>query len=377
MTNPILNRQAELPRSIPLFRYAPDRVRFTWEDWNPSLVRSVADLPQYLILGDLDPSSFELSAEGWSARWQGREDDTYFNVAYRAEPGRWEVSQTWCGLDGGFSTYPARMSLDKMIGQALYTQFPRNWDREAKSQLETAYQLTVVEQPENTHTLCGIPDGAFRTIVFPVAARNLRGVRQWFKDIVNESPLSYPITVEAKLLFQALNYLEGKAPKWTSQAPMTFNQSVVETGLLPHGLPVREVGSDGSAAWTLRREIYFLFIGLPFAALTDFLIRAASANGPIRTATDPDLRFELRPIVIPAAFEVQFESVALWDTARTTRSLLMFALPGVTKDVPKVEDVMAEERLVPSTLAKVEAISSDVVTAVEQIFQRETKGGGS
>lgn len=375
MTRSLLDRQAELPRSAPLFRYTPDRVRFSWQDWDPALVRSVEDLPQYLILGDLDPSTFQLSAGGWSARWQGKEDDTYFDVAYKAEMGRWEVSQTWCGLDGGFSTYPSRMPLDKLIGQTLYMQFPRNWDREAKSQLESAYQITIVEQPENAYTFFGIPDGAFRTIVFPIAVRNLRPVRQWIQDIVNESPLAYPITVEAKLTFQALNYLEGKAPKWTSQEAVAFNQSVVETGLAPQSFPVREEASDGSAAWTLRREIYFLFIGLPFAGLTDFLSRMVSANGPVRNATDRDFRFELRPIVIPGAFELQTESLALWDKARTIRSFLTFKPPGELNDVPKVEDVVATERLALSTLAKVEAISSDVVTAIEQIFKRVTKGG--
>ena len=377
MTRSLLGRQAELPRSVPLFRYAPDRVRFSWQGWDPALVRSAEDLPQYLILGDLDPSTFQLSAGGWSARWQGTEDDTHLDVTYKAQAGRWEVRQTWCGLDGGFSTYPARMPLDKLIGQTLYMQFPRNWDREAKSQLETAYQITVVEQPDNAYTFCGIPDGAFRTIVFPMAVRNLRPVRQWIQDIIDKSPLAYPITVEAKLVFQALNYLEGKAPEWTSQEAVAFNQSVVETGLVPQGFPVREEASDGSAAWTLRRDIYFLFIGLPFAGLTDFLSRMASATGPIRTSADPDFRFELRPIVIPAAFEVQTDSVALWDTARTTRSFLKFAPPGETNNIPTVEDVVKAERSAPATLAKVESISADIAAAIEQIFQQATGGSKS
>jgi hypothetical protein len=378
MTHSLLDRQSELPRSVPLFRYVPERVRFSWKDWDPSIVRSGADLPQYLILGNLDPLTFEQSdSGGWSARWQGTEHDTHFEVAYKADTSRWEIRQTWFGLDGGFSLFPARISLDKVIAQALYTQFPRNWDGAAKSQLESAYQVTVVEQPENAYTICGIPDGAFRTIIFPIAVRNLRPMRQWLQDFVDESPLTYPITVEAKLVFQALNYLEGKAPEWTTQEAVAFNQSVVETGLAPQGFPVREVANDGSAAWTLRREIYFLFIGVPFAGLTDFLSRMASANGPIRTAHDPDFRFELRPIVIPAAFELQTESLALWDKARTTRSFLQFALPGEPKDVPTVEDVMEAERTASATLAKVEAISGDVVTAIEQIFQRVTKGGAS
>jgi len=187
----------------------------------------------------------------------------------------------------------------------------------------------------------------------------------------------YPLTVEAKLVFQALNYLEGKAPAWTSQEAVAFNQSVVETGLAPQGLPVREVANDGSAAWTLRREVYFLFIGLPFAGLTDFLRRMASPNGPIRTAADPDFRVELRPIVLPAGFEFQAESLTLWDKSHTTRSFVRFAPLGETKDVPKVEDVVESERVAPATLAKAEAISRDVVAAIEQIFQRGTKGDRS
>ena len=377
MGRSVMERQAELPASIQLFRYAPRRTGPVWRDFNPTAIRSAADLPPYLILGRLDPTAFKYSSEGWSAKWQGTEADTHFEVKYLAEPQRYEFRQTWCGVDGGFSIFPARMSLDKVIAQALYTQFPRNWDRASKSQLESAYQVTIVEQPENAITFCGIPDGAFRTIIFPIAVRNLRPVRQWIQDLVEESPLAYPITVDAKLVFQALNYMEGKAPEWTAQEAVAFNQSVVETGLAPQGFPVREVANDGSAAWTLRREIYFLFIGLPFAGLTDFLGRMASANGPIRTLADPDFRFELRPLVIPAAFETQAESLALWDKARTTRSFLRFASPGQDKTTPTVEQVIDADRTAAATLAQIESISGDVVAAIEQIFQRVTKGGAS
>lgn len=377
MTRSLLDRQSELPRSVPLFRYTPARVRFSWRDWDPSIVRSAADLPQYLILGDLDVSTFKQSADSWSARWQGTEEDTRFDVTYKAGTSHWEIRQTWCGFDGGFSLFPARMSLDKVVAQALYMQFPRNWDEAAKSQLESVYQITVVEQPDNAYTFCGIPDGAFRTITFPIAVRNFRPVRQLIQDIVEASPLTYPITVDANLVFQALNYLEGQAPEWTTQEAVAFNQSVLETGLTPHGFPVREVANDGSVAWTLRREIYFVSICLPFAGLTDFLSRMASQNGPIRFSCDPELRFELRPLVLPAAFEMQTESLAIWDKARTTRSFLQFSSPGRDKTVPMAEQVIDAERTAPVLLSKVEAISSDVVTAIEQIFNRVTKGGTS
>ena len=375
MTRFFLDQQSGLARSVPLFRYAPDRVRFTWKDWNPALVRCAADLPQYLILGVLDASTFQLSASGWSARWQGTEGTTHFDVEYQADAGRWEIRQAWCGLDGGLTSVRTHVPLDRVIGQGVYHEFPSTWDIEAKSQLEAAYQVTVIEQQQNAYGFCGIPDGAFRTIVFPIAVSNLRPVRQWIQDLVDESPLAYPVNIEAKTVFQAVNYLEGKAVDWTTQAAEVFHQSVLETGLSPQGFPVREVADDGSAAWTLRREIYFLFIGLPFAGLTDFFKRMASANGPIRTSADPALRFELRPIVIPAAFELQAESLTLFDKGRTTRSYLLFAKPGEAKVVPSVEDFLEDELRAQITLAKVEAISNGVVTELEQIFEQATSAG--
>lgn len=376
MTRTLLESQSELPCSVPLFRHVPNRVRHAWQDWDPALVRCADNLPQYLILGDLDASTFELSASGWSARWQGTEADTHFDVDYKVDAGRWEIRQTWCGQDGGFSIFPARIPLDKVIAQALYAEFPGNWNSTAKSDLEAAYQITVVEPSENGHTFCGIPDGAFRTIAFPIAVRNLRPVQQWLEAIVEQSPPAYPITVEAKLVFQALNYLEGKAPGWTTQDAVTFRQSVLETGLVPHGFPVREVGRDGSAAWTLRSDVYFLFIRVPFAGLTDLLSRLATENGPIRKASDPALRFELQPVVLPAAFEMQAESLALWDRGRTTRSFLQFEPVGVDKSAQALEQA-ADTYRDAAALTKAETISREVVTEIEQIFQGVMKGGAA
>jgi hypothetical protein len=71
---------------------------------------------------------------------------------------------------------------------------------------------------------------------------------------------------------------------------------------------------------------------------------------------------------LPAGFEYQADSLALWDKARTTRSFIKFAPPGETNDVLKIEDVMTAERIASTNLAKAEAISSEVVTAIEQIF---------
>ena len=123
MSSAQVNRQSELPEVLPLIRYAPKRSNHSWNNWRPENVQSISDLPQYLVLGAIDPSKFQLSADGWFARWQGSEDDTYFQVTYKAKEKRWEVQQTWCGIDGGLSCYPAHIPLDKLIAQAYICSF--------------------------------------------------------------------------------------------------------------------------------------------------------------------------------------------------------------------------------------------------------------
>lgn len=372
MTRSILDLQDELPKSIALFRYTPRRASFSWRDWDPCLVRSADDIPEYLILGKLDRSTFEQSANGWRARWQGNEYDTHFDVACDATERRLEISQTWCGLDGGTSVFSTDVAIERAIGNVLYTQFPRSWDREAKSQLESEYQLKFVQQSEDLYTICGIPDGAFRTIAFPIAVRNLRVIQAWIQDIVADSPPVYPISVDAKLLCQAINYLEGKAPEWTSKKSVVFNQSLAETGLAPQGFPVREVAKDGSAAWTLRRENYFLFIVLPFAGLTDFLSRMVTVNGPIRASNKPELRFELQPFVMPDGYELQTESMSIWNHTQTTRLFLQFAPTADATKVTIVEDALQSEDDAANYLLRAEAISRDIVESIEQTFQKVT-----
>ena len=359
-----LNLQSELPESIPLLRYLPERVGHPWNDWDPSHVFAPCDLPPYLIFGPLDPSSFRKSLAGWSARWQGAEQDTYFDITYRADATRWEIHQSWCGLHAQPAVFPAHEALDKVIERVLQMPFPSHWDRASKASLEKDYQLTVIETRAGHWTFCGIPDGTFRTIILPVAVHNLRVLTAWINDVVNEATLQYPVTVQAKLLLQTVSSVEGRAPAWTAQDDLAFQRSVVETGLAPEGLPSRETLSDGAVARTLRRRLYFLFVEMPFAGLTDFLGRCATGHGPIRTSADAQLRFEWRPVVVPAMYELQTESLGLWDVNRTTRSLLQFITPGEESPIPTPEQALEAESGAAASLAKAEAISSNLMDSM-------------
>ncbi len=365
MSSP-LERQNNLPKSIKLFRCVPDRQPFSWENWRPAKVLSAADLPPYLILGDLKRESFKISEEGWSACWQGCEHDTHFDIQYLAHRARYEIRQTWCGVGPVFASGSSDTPLDKLICQTCGMHFPSSWDGKAKKDIEGRFQITFFEQPQEYRAFYFLPDGAFTTIAFPVAIKEIRPMRERLRKIA--SGLRYPLRAEAKLLFQAINYIEGKAPEWTTQEIVVFNHSIGETGTVPWSLPVRETASSGSSAWTLRRDIYVVFLWMPFAGLTDFLERVATANGPIRLKTGPALRVEMQPVVMPATFEVQTTSIALFDNPRTTRCLWQFSPERMGHDTPDIQaanDDYAEDE---DSLVAAETISEDVTQAVNQMM---------
>lgn len=319
--------EAGLAPTVPVYRYVPERVRFRWREWDPALVQSPQDLPPYLILGGLDAASFSRSADGWSARWQGLDSDSHLGVAYRRDVGLWEVRQTWRGLEGGVAVCPASRPLEEVIACVLNATFPRNWASAARQHLEAAYHITYIEQPNHVSYVFGIPDGALRTIAFPIPPHALRQAGQWLHDSIGGSNLTYPVVAEARPAVQIIHYADGEAGMSETPSRPTGEPMVHEMGLFAPAEPVREVMQDGSVVWTRRRHVYCVLIGVPFAGLTDLLGRLARADGPIRSRVDTSPRFEERPWVLPAGIEIQARSMGLSDNRRTTRSTLQFAAP--------------------------------------------------
>lgn len=373
MAQNLVDLQSSLPRLISLLRYAPNRRPFDWAGFEPSKVTSADDLPPYLIMGALDRSSFQKSPQGWEAIWRGHEKDTDFTVRYKRDESQWQISQRWKGNDGGEAFYSTRTPLIKVIGQALYLTFPKNWDENAKQIFEENFQMTWVEQPEGSYSFCGIPDGSLRTIMFPVAVSDLESFQRWVQKSVQNNPPNYPVLVSARLIFQAVNYHEGHAPDWTRDEGFVFHQSISETGLMPMGFPVRETSKDGSAAWTLRRETYFILIGVPFMAVDDFLKRLVGENSPVRKSSNPHLRFERRPIVFPAGFEYQTQSASFWDRDRTTRIFLQFSKPNEEIDVPDESNFLANEQRTPEFLREAKFISQTVIQTIDGLIKAASK----
>jgi hypothetical protein len=267
------------------------------------------------------------------------------------------MQQIWKGVHGDFGIYSASIPLPRLIGEALYLEFPRGWDSKAKEILQDEYQLTYVKLQRGMFSICCIPDGAFRVIALPVGARNLRAVFEWLTRASETFNLPFPFDAYARPVFQAVNYLEGRAPEWTTNSAAVFDRSIADTGFIPLGSLVREKGSDGTAAWTLRREVYVVLINVPFGGMTEMLERLRSAEGAIRYRADRDLSFDLQPVVFPQGLDLQTKSIAVWDRARTTRSFWLLQSDSDPKSVAKQPNIQHSKEEASQLIRRVEEIS--------------------
>jgi hypothetical protein len=103
----------------------------------------------------------------------------------------------------------------------------------------------------------------------------------------------------------------------------------------------------------------------------------SNSTGPVRRISDPTLRVELRPVVFPAGFEVQAESVTVWDRERTTRSYIKFAPAEKDKKIATLEDPIEKEKNTLVLISQTEEISQRVVSAIDDIFSNLKSGGKS
>ena len=367
--------QNDLPKLVPLVRHVPDRSRFDWKQFDPDAVLVASDLPPYLIMGWLDKASFERTTAGWQATWRApAPGDAWLRIQFDAATRHYALQQSWNGVDGGFSQcWAEKCTLDQAIGQWLYMRFPSSWDTAAANGLEAQYQLSYVPQPAKARAYVGIPDGAFRTIAFIAQARNLRAIRNWLREVLHTTRPAFPVTAEARLLMQVVNHVEGKAPSWTTDAPRCFHQSVLDTGLAPVAMPVREQAADGSAAWTVRRPAYAIFINVPFAGLEHFLAAILSSNGPVRAVEAEALRPEFRPVIFPLGLETHTAALSTWNPERTTRCTLAFPKVSVMDPLAVAwahdADATAER-----DIATIERVSAEVVGRVEAEMGLEARG---
>jgi hypothetical protein len=351
-----------LPRHIPLGMSAPERRSFSQQHFSPATVYTTSDLPPYLILGELDPDSFNLDDSGWRARWRGSEDNTYLDVAFKAAVSRYEIGQSWLGISGSISFVPANVPLADAILRTLYVEFPEAWDTHARKYLETSYQLSYAGNKRGMYTASYFPDGAFRVIAIPVATRELRTFYGWLRELPACHRLPFPVSAHARLLSQTVKHMEREDPDWTFDPVEVFNRSFHDTGLFPLGMPFRQVDASGSAAWLLQRQLYVVYLSVPFAGLASLLSLLHKDYGAIRLRDDLDLGFDLQPVIFPQEYIAQVESIAFWDKSGTVKNSLQLKSSDVADEQDDADACNRDRDESSRLISAVEMVSCDMLS---------------
>jgi hypothetical protein len=264
--------------------------------------------------------------------------------------------------------YRDHVPLPVIVGQALNREFPREWDKRAGIDFPEKYALTYLPRMKSVPSFFGIPDGFFVTIAIPVHVSALREAIVAVSSLCKDRDFTSPMYVQAHRTFQAINYIEGKAPAATSDPVNLFIPNFIETGLLPLTMPVREVAPDGSAALTVRRFTYVVCIHIPFSVL-DFCLSWLSDNSKLvqrnGLASEDGPGFSMQPFVMPAGVDALGGEVSFTDSDHTTRLVWNFKdakfNAGGSNAMARPVDVQLRERSVQA----VEAASKDQERIIE------------
>lgn len=282
----------------------------------PGEVKSAADLPPRLLLGDLVADSFAADAKGWSAEWRDADGP---GVRIRCAGGLLGVEQQFAGLSG-LSLVGAERFADLL--HLLRQTHPREWWDKLAEDLEGRHNLRVFPPREEDPVGADFPDGYLLTLLLPVAADRLGDLFALHQAMAADAGLRTGIDAYLRLGFSVVNYLEGRNPPMLSHPAGLVLHHVNALGTPAAELPVREVDETGQAAWTLRRS-HYLYVAhchlRDVARLADRLARAGfigAAGGGEGYPRGP----EFAAALVPFGYEYAATN-AYWFDARRTRRL--------------------------------------------------------
>ena len=250
--------------------------------------------------------SFRKDASGWSVAYR----DGFGNgLDLNVTGGRFEARPFFLGSES-ISVGPAasKEAFLKYISLA-----GDQWSRVLKQYLEERYPVTVAEVLDNQPTACYLPDGWLRTLLIPVPVNRLGDVLHFHQALAEDPLLGASQFGSIALQPQVVNYVEGRAPKGCGDAEGLVTRHLLSCNTPLAGLPVREVGTDGSAAWTLRRCAYLYRCSCFIRDVPHTMDKLAAAG---LLSIEPDLW----SAVAPAELMLAADHATWWSAKRECRS---------------------------------------------------------
>ncbi len=213
-------------------------------------VRSAADLPDRLLLGDLVADSFRREKKGWSAQWI---DADGHRARFRYAGGLSSLELAYRGDEVVTLTTAERFT---ELGQTVQTLHPGAWLGGLARDLEGRCNLRVFPHREDDAVAGDFPDGHLLTLVMPVPADRLMALFELHKAWQADAAIRTALSAYLRLGFSVVNYIEGRNPAMLAHPAGLVLYHVNALGTPAAEMPVRETDAEGLAAWTLRRSHY-------------------------------------------------------------------------------------------------------------------------
>lgn len=272
-------------------------------------VNGVDDLPSRLLLGDLQPASFQRSPKGWQVQYRDQDNG---GVDLEVTGSHFFVCPFFLGekiMASGAANNP------KALGMALTGQTANAWQEALKKYLEPKYPVTVVNADTGGKfpTVCFIPDGWLYTILVPVHFGHLNALLAFHNELVESTTLAAPMGASVRLQLHATNYVEGRWDGMNDPYALIIRH-LQQAGTPLCEAPVREEAPDGSAAWTIRRLTY-LYRSQCFLRDLPRLIDALFLAGFLSDAPD------MRAAVMPTEIAMSAATIRWWSEHRECKSV--------------------------------------------------------
>jgi hypothetical protein len=235
-------------------------------------VRSAADLPGRLLLGDLVPDSFRYEKKGWSAEWR---DADGHRVKLRCAGG---LSSLELVYDGDEAVTLVTAERFAELAQTIQNIHPGAWLAKLAANLEARYNLRIFPHQEDDAVGGDFPDGHILSLVMPVPADRLMALFDLHKHLQSDAVIRGGIDGYLRYGFSVVNYVEGLNHPMLSHPAGLVLFHVNALGTPAAEMPVREEDEEGAAAWTLQRSHYLYVAHFHLRDAVRFMGRLAEAG---------------------------------------------------------------------------------------------------
>jgi hypothetical protein len=235
-------------------------------------VKSAADLPDRLLLGDLVPESFKHEKKGWSAEWR---DADGHRAKFRCAGGLSSLELTYAG-DEAVTLVTAERFAE--LAQTIQNIHPGAWLAKLAEHIEPRYNLRLFPHREDDAVGGDFPDGHILSLVMPVPADRLMDVFELHKRLQDDTAIRGGIDGYLRYGFSVVNYLEGRNHPMLSNPVGLVLFHVNALGTPAAEMPVREEDEQGTAAWTLQRSHYQYVAHCHLRDLARFVGKLAEAG---------------------------------------------------------------------------------------------------